>query len=215
MRKLAVALAVLASLTSSAFAAEGPLMVRLRGVYVQTADKSDAFTVDGVTIPADRITVGKKFIPEVDFSYFILPNLSAELILTHPQEHDVRIRNMGSLGTITELPPCLTIQWHFLPGALVNPYLGVGGNFTLITDQDLVSPELPTLGVVPLKIDKTSFGVVGQVGADVKLGEKLYANLDVKYVKMGFDVKVKANGAKLTHVDVDPWLIGAGLGYRF
>jgi outer membrane protein len=200
MRKFAVALAVLASLTSSAFAAEGPLMVRLRGVYVQTADKSSA-----TPLPKNDIVLDKKFIPEVDFSYFVLPNLSLELILTHPQKHEVFSKTLGSLGTVTELPPCLTLQWHFLPDAALNPYIGVGGNMTLITDYQLGG----------LKIARTSFGAVGQVGADVKLAEHLYANIDVKYVTMAFDVKDKATNTKVTKVTVDPWLVGLGLGYRF
>jgi outer membrane protein len=207
MRKLAVALAVLASLTSSAYA-ESPLMVRLRGVYVQTADKSDPITAIGVT--KNDITSEKKLIPEIDFSYFFIPNLSAELILTVPQKHDIRVKGVGSLGTVTELPPCLTAQWHFLPGAGINPYVGVGANLTLITEQDLVAPVAG-----PVKIDKTSVGVVGQVGADVQLAPNLYANVDVKYVQMGFDVKVKASDAKVSHVTLDPWLVGLGLGYRF
>jgi outer membrane protein len=207
MRKFAVALAVLASLTSSAFAEEGPLMVRLRGVYVQTADKSDA--VPGLLTKND-ITVESKLIPEVDFSYFILPNLSAELILTAPQKHNVAVKGLGSLGSVTELPPCLTAQWHFLPGAGVNPYVGVGANMTLITGYDLTAPVAG-----PLKIARTSFGFVGQLGADLKLSGNLFANIDVKYVSMGFDVKDKATNSKVTTVTLDPWLVGMGLGYRF
>ena len=201
MRKFAVALAVLASLTSSAFAEEGPLMVRLRGVYVQTANKSDAVGA----LQKNDIMVDSKLIPEVDFSYFFLPNLSAELILTAPQKHEVRAKGNVSLGSVTELPPCLTAQWHFLPGAGVNPYVGVGANMTLITGQDLGG----------LYLNKTSFGFVGQLGADLKLGGNLYANIDVKYVTMGFDVKAKADNSKVTTVTLDPWLVGMGLGYRF
>jgi outer membrane protein len=208
MRKFAVALAVLASLTSSAFADESPLMVRLRGVYVQTANKSDAITALGVT--KNDITAESKLIPEVDFSYFFIPNLSAELILTVPQKHDIRVKGLGSLGTVTELPPCLTAQWHFMPGAAVNPYLGVGANMTLITGQDLVAPVAGALYV-----NKTSFGYVGQLGADFKLSGNLYANVDVKYVSMKFDVKDKATNTKVTTVTLDPWLLGMGVGYRF
>ncbi len=207
MRKFAVALAVLASLTSSAVAAEGPLMVRLRGVYVQTANQSDA--VAGLLTKND-ITVESKLIPELDFSYFVIPNVALELILTAPQKHDVRVKGLGSLGSVTELPPCLTAQFHILPGAGIDPYVGVGGNMTLVTGQDLAVP-----GVGALYVNKTSFGFVGQVGADVKLGSNLYANVDVKYVQMGFDVKVKASGAKVSHVTLDPWLVGLGVGYRF
>ncbi|WP_306597834.1 OmpW family outer membrane protein [Geothrix sp. 21YS21S-2] len=40
-------------------------------------------------------------------------------------------------------------------------------------------------------------------------------NLDVKYAKLGSDVKLAANGAKVSAVQLDPMLIGVGVGYRF
>jgi outer membrane protein len=205
MRKFAVALAVLASLTSSAVAQEIPLMVRLRAVGVVPADKSSAGA-----LPADAVHVSNKLIPEVDFTYFfLLPNLSAELILTYPQKHDVTLKDGGNIGTVTHLPPCLTAQWHFLPGAVANPYLGAGVNLTLITDQDL--------GKGTLKLDpKTSVGFAAQAGIDVKVAPQVFLNFDVKYVTpLAFDVKAKADNSKVTTVNLDPWLFGAGVGYRF
>jgi outer membrane protein len=203
MRKLAVALAVLASLTSSAFAAEGPLMVRLRGVYILPADKNTA--IGGAAGTEDKISLSKKAIPEVDFSYFFSPNLAAELILTYPQKHDVKLDGT-KIGTVTHLPPCLTAQWHFLPGSVANPYLGAGVNLTLLTAQSLPSG---------LKLDKTSVGFAGQVGVDVKVAPQVYVNADVKYVApMAFKLKA-SDGTKLSTVTVSPWLLGVGVGYRF
>jgi len=202
MRKFALAFAALASLCGTAMAAEGPLMVRLRGVYIIPADGSKAES----GLPKDAITVSKKLIPEVDFSYFFTPNISAELILTYPQEHDVKLSGT-KIGTVTHLPPVLSAQYHFIPGGMINPYVGLGLNLTLITDQKLAGGAL--------KISDSSVGVSGQVGADIKVAEQIYVNVDVKYVTMGYDVKVKASGAKVTSIDVSPWLLGVGLGYRF
>jgi outer membrane protein len=207
MRKFALAFAALASLCGTAMAAEGPLMVRLRGVYILPADKSDAVPALGITAK-DQITVSAKFIPEVDFSYFFTPNISAELILTYPQEHDVKITGIGKIGTVTHLPPVLSAQYHFIPGGVVNPYVGLGVNLTLITAQKLHAGA-------DLKISDSSVGVSGQVGADFKVADQIYVNVDVKYVTMGYDVKVKASGTKVSAVDVSPWLLGAGVGYRF
>jgi outer membrane protein len=204
MRKFAVALAVLASLTSSAIAAEGPFMVRARGIFVSPANKNTA--IGGAAGTADTVSLSDKFIPEVDFSYFFLvPNLSAELILTYPQKHNVKVDG-NKIGTVTHLPPCLTAQWHFLPGFVANPYVGAGVNLTLLTAQDLPSG---------LKLDKTSVGFAGQVGVDVKVAEQIYVNADVKYVTpMSFALKA-SDGTKLSTVTVSPWLLGVGVGYRF
>lgn len=214
MGKIAAAVLLLSSLVAPAAAAEGPLLVRVRGVYILTADKSDAIPALGIN-SKDVISVSRKLIPEVDFSYFITPNLSAELILTYPQKHDVKVDAGGTkidVGSFSHLPPVLSLQWHFLPGGVVNPYVGLGLNLTLITSQDLAVPGATPL---PLEVSKSSVGIAGQVGADFMVAPQWYINADVKYVTLGVDVKVKASGTKVSHATLNPWLLGLGVGYRF
>jgi len=208
MTKRMLLLATIAAtllLPAAATAAEGAFMVRLRALYLTPADKSDA--IPSLSVPADAITVSKKLIPDVDVSYFFTPNLATELVLTYPQQHDVKLSGT-KIGTFSHLPPTLTLQWHFLPDQLVNPYLGAGVNLTLITAQDINVP-----GVGELTLSKSSVGFAAQVGADVKIVDGWYANVDVKWVQIGVDVK--AGGQKVSAVKVDPWLFGAGVGYRF
>ena len=204
MKKIvSAALTGLALLATSALhAEEGPLLVRVRGVYISPADKSDANTAAG--IPADAITVSTKTIPEVDFTYFFTKNFAAELILTYPQEHDVFLAG-DKIGTFKHLPPTLTAQWHFLPDGPVDPYIGAGVNLTLISGVDLAGGTLD--------LDSSSVGLAGQLGLDIKVAPKWVLNLDAKYVQISSDVK--AGGAKISAVQVDPWLLGAGVGYRF
>jgi len=203
MKKLATLTLLAAALAAPTLRAEeGPWMVRLRAVALQPADKSDAFS----TVQADAIHVSKKTIPDVDISYFFTPNFSTELVLTVPQEHDVTL-NGAKLGTFKHLPPTLTAQWRFLPGAAFNPYVGAGLNLTLISDVKLAGGALD--------LDKTSVGLAAQVGADIRLAPNWYLNVDVKYVQIKSDVKDAATGAKVTTVKVDPMLYGVGVGYRF
>jgi outer membrane protein len=183
-------------------AQEGPWLVRLRAVALEPANKSDA----APGLPADAIHVSSKTIPELDFSYFFTKNLSAELVLTVPQEHDVTL--MGTkIGTFKELPPTLTAQWHFRPGQTVNPYVGAGLNLTLISDVKLASGALD--------LDKHSVGLAAGAGVDFQVARNCFINLDVKYVQIRSDVKVAATGQKVTTVKVDPMLYGVGVGYRF
>lgn len=192
---------------SSALAQEGPWMIRARGVYISTADKSDA--IPALSVPADVITVSKKLIPEVDITRFFGKNFAAELILTYPQKHEVEL-NGTLLGTFKHLPPVLSLQYHFSPAANVRPYVGVGANLTLISNVALAVP-----GVGALDLDDYSVGVSGQAGVDFKISPKMFFNVDVKYVTLGSDVFLKASGAKVSRVTINPWLIGAGFGYRF
>lgn len=208
MRKIPY-LAVLAAVLvpGAALAQDGPLMIRARGVYIRTADKSDA--IPSLRVPADAITVSKKLIPEVDFSYFLTPRIAAELILTYPQQHDVELSGT-KIGTFKHLPPVLSLQYHFAPEAQVRPYLGVGANLTLISNVKLAVP-----GVGALDLENYSVGVSGQGGVDIKIGPKLYLNADVKYVSLASDVMLAATDAKVSAVKINPWLLGVGLGYRF
>lgn len=202
MKKQVLAALIAAGLSIPAFAQsapEGNWMVRVRAVNIDTANKSDAFG----TVGKDEVHVSDKVIPEVDISYFITPNIAAELILTYPQEHNVSIAG-AKIGTVEELPPTLLLQYHFMPEGKFRPYVGLGVNYTLYTNDDL-PPGLST--------DNDSIGLALQVGMDVQLAPQWFLNVDLKKVKMGTDVS--ANGTKVTHLDIDPWLFGVGVGYRF
>lgn len=208
MKKLVVlALLGVALVPSIALAQEGSLLVRARAVYIYPADKSDA--IPSLKVPDDAITVSKKTIPEVDFTYFLTKNIAAELILTYPQKHDVKLSGTN-IGTFKHLPPVLSLQYHLAPEGTLRPYIGVGANLTLISNVELTVP-----GVGALDLSSPSVGVSGQAGFDFKLSPKLFFNADAKWVMLRSDVELKAGGTKVSVVRVDPWLIGVGLGYRF
>ena len=185
--------------------ADGPWMVRVRALSLTPADKSDA--IPSLSVAADAITVSDKIFPEIDISYFFTKNFAAELVLTYPQQHDVKL-GATKIGTFKHLPPTLLAQYHFMPDGLVRPYIGAGANLTLISSVKLNVP-----GVGALKLDDTSVGAAGQIGADIRLAPGQFLNVDVKKVMIGSDVF--AGTAKVSAVKIDPWLISVGYGIRF
>jgi outer membrane protein len=211
---IAAALASAALLSVPATAAEGAWVVRLRAVDIIPANKSDPVAALG--LGADRIEVSKKWIPDVDFEYFFTPNWSTELVLTVPQKHEVSVSGVGSLGTFKHLPPTLTAKYNFMPDGTVRPYVGVGINLTLMMSVDLAVPAAvsPTEAVLPLKLENHSIGAAAQVGADIKIADHWFANVDAKYVQIRSDVSAVGVG-KVSRVKVDPWLLGVGVAYRF
>ena len=61
-----------------------------------------------------------------------------------------------------------------------------------------------------------SFGYALQVGLDYKITEKVYLNLDIKKLYLSTEARVNAGGTKVkADVDIDPLLVGVGIGYRF
>ena len=185
--------AALVSGTAFAQANDGQWMVRVRAVNLQSANADST----GLAL-----SVNDKTIPEVDFTYFYTKNLAVELILTVPQEHDLRAGG-AKIGTVTHLPPTLLAQYHF-DAAGLKPYIGAGVNYTRFTDATLPA------GV---DIKRDSYGGALQIGVDIPLTGGMYLNFDVKKAFIGTDVS--AGGAKAGTFKVDPLLVGLGIGWRF
>jgi outer membrane protein len=204
MKKSAVVLAILASaLFSNAAMAQqqSPWMVRVRALNLDPDKKSDP--VGGVGA-RDRVTVDSKTFPEFDISYFFTPNIAAELILTYPQKHDVRLDG-NKIGTLKHLPPTLLAQYHFMPAKSFDPYLGVGINYTSITSVHLLND---TAG-----LDHSSVGYALQAGVDFNLDKNWSINFDVKKLRLRTDLTL--GGVKVSNLQVDPLLVAVGVGYRF
>lgn len=202
MKKTSLLLALAAlGFAGQALAQQSPWQVRVRAVHIDTANQSDPVGGAGA---ADRLTVSNKTIPEVDISYFLTPHIAAELILTVPQKHTVRLDG-ADIGTFKHLPPTLTLQYHFTPGADISPYVGAGLNYTAIGKVKLLG------GAADL--ENQSFGAALQAGVDFRIDRHWVFNVDVKKVQIRSDVII--GGAKASAVKLDPLLVGVGLGYRF
>ncbi|OGB74091.1 MAG: hypothetical protein A3G82_15790, partial [Burkholderiales bacterium RIFCSPLOWO2_12_FULL_67_210] len=169
-------------------------LVRARAVHLDSANKDTT----GL-----GLEINNKWLPEVDFTYFLSPNLAAELILTVPQKHTMTAGG-ANIGSLRHLPPTLTVQYHFDLGG-VKPYVGAGLNYTRFSSVKLLG------GAADVK--RNSFGPALQVGVDVPLTGNMYLNFDVKKVFIKTDVL--AGGVKAGTFKVDPLLVGMGLGWRF
>ncbi|MBI2308928.1 MAG: OmpW family protein [Rhodocyclales bacterium] len=213
LKLLALSAALAAALPAAAqqATAEGNWLVRVRAVNVDTANGSTPIAALGV--PSNAIHVESKTIPELDISYFFTKNIAAELILTVPQKHDVKVTSsaLGAFkaGSFHLLPPTLTAQWHFNPEGDFRPYVGLG-----VTYSDYSANKLSVPGVAKLKLDNDYFGPAVQVGFDYKLTKNLFFNLDVKKAHVRSDLEAEGLG-KVSRVKVDPLLVGVGLGWRF
>jgi outer membrane protein len=216
-KKIVVAVAAGTLLASfNAVAEDGNWMMRVRAVYIDWVQESSP--VGQLGLPANDIHLEKKWAPEVDFTYFFTKNLAAELILTYPQKHTVRVQSLASdVGSLHELPPSLILQYHFTPEAQYRPYVGAGFNYTTYSRVDLA----PLNGVVNTalggthnaSVDRTNLGGVLQAGMDFKVGANSYINLDVKKVYIQSDLYL--DGAKISTIKGDPVLWGIGYGFRF
>ena len=62
-----------------------------------------------------------------------------------------------------------------------------------------------------------SFGWAAQVGVDIDLNEKMFLNLDVKYIDIDTTTRLTttAAGVQKVKVNLDPLVVGVGVGWRF
>lgn len=200
-----------ATLPAHAEKAAGDLLVRGRVIHVKP-DEGSSLKL-GTSAIAGHAAVSNSTVPELDFSYFFTDNIAAELILgtTH---HDVAAKGspLGAsvdLGDVWLLPPTLTVQYHFNPKGKISPYIGAGVNYTIFYGDDPGAA---------LGIDyDNAFGLAAQAGVDVELSDRWSLNFDVKKLWLNTDVKVNAGLASPVNakVDLDPWIFGVGIGYRF
>lgn len=178
--------------------------VRLRGVAVMPNASATIGVIGG------DVEIGDRFIPELDFTYFFTENISAELILG-TAKHDVKAVKTAlgevDLGYVWLLPPTLSLQYHFNIEKF-RPYVGASVNYTFFYNEDP--------GAVVNVDYEDSFGFGGQIGFDYDLDDTFFLNVDAKYLVLGTDVSVDAGTAVLpADVDINPLLIGFGVGMKF
>lgn len=176
----------------------GDFMLRARALGVNPQENSTMNI-------ADSVKINNSLVPELDATYFFTPNISAELIAAVTR-HDVKTKGGVDAGSSWLLPPTLTLQYHFNQMQDIKPYLGAGVNYTHFYNSDA--------GALNSVEYKDSFGGALQAGFDVPIRDNWYFNADVKKVFINTTAKFSPSGVR-ADVDINPWLIGVGIGYKF
>jgi outer membrane protein len=203
MKKIALLAAVAAcAISAQASAAAGDWMVRARAIAI-TPDEESTINIGG------KADFNNQIVPELDFSYFFTDNIAAELILA-TAKHNATAEGTAlgdvDVGSAWVLPPTLTLQYHFTNFEHFKPYLGAGINYTIYYNQDPGALN-------SIDIDN-AFGLALQAGVDVPINEKWGWNIDVKRIFVDADAKWNG-GAVTADIDLDPWVIGTGISYKF
>jgi outer membrane protein len=144
----------------------------------------------------------------INFTYMMTANWAVELLAAYPFEHDIYLVDGPETGSTKHLPPTVSLQYHFLPDSTFQPYIGAGVNYTTFFSEKLYGP----LAGNHLSLDD-SWGLAGEIGADFMLGDAWFLNVSVRYIDINTDAKV--NGENIGKVNIDPWVYGAHVGYRF
>lgn len=185
--------------------------VRLRAVGVAPEESATIGIIGG------DVAISNALIPELDFTYFFTENFAAELILG-TAKHDVQAINTAAgdvnLGSVWLLPPTLTAQYHFYTSdkKVFKPYIGAGVNYTLFYN-------VKSGDVADVTYDN-ALGYAAQLGFDLMVDDTFFINVDVKRLFLSTDVCVDASNLAPgliipAEVDINPWLVGVGVGMKF
>lgn len=200
---LATAMVLTATAATAASYEPGTVLVRIRALEV-IPDVGSSVNIGG------KIDVTDVGIPEIDATYFFDAHWAIEVIAgtTHHGIHIKGINGLDQIGSTWLLPPTVTVQYHFDLGAL-QPYLGAGVNYSLFYNKR----GIPALGKLKLT---DQWGAAVQAGVDIPLGAdgRYFLNFDVKKIFVSTHASFAASAAT-AKVDVNPWLLGAGVGVRF
>jgi len=185
--------------------------VRLKAVGVAPEESATIGIIGG------DVAISNALIPELDFTYFFTENFAAELILG-TAKHDVQAINTAAgdvnLGSVWLLPPTLTAQYHFYTSdkKVFKPYIGAGVNYTLFYN-------VKSGDVADVTYDN-ALGYAAQLGFDLMVDDTFFVNVDVKRLFLSTDVSVDASNLAPgliipAEVDINPWLVGVGVGMKF
>ena len=207
--------AVFASVPAQA--KQGDILVRLRGIVVAPNEKSGSVLP---AFPGEKVSIDNAVAPEIDVTWMASDHIGFELIAaTTKHSASGRTGTTGSIGKLAStwvLPPTLTAQYHFLPDAPVRPYVGAGVNYTLFYSEDASGALESAVGKTKVHMSD-SFGWAAQAGVDIDLNDRLFLNIDVKYIDIDTTARLSttAAGVQKVHVDLDPLVFGIGVGMRF
>ena len=203
-----------------------PWMVRLRVLGVLPDNGGSTAIVagsDALSSPYSGLSVSNEVAPELDVSYFFTKNIGAELALgaTRLSVNGTGALNGLQLERTTLLTPTLTLQYHYLDFGAFKPYVGVGFGYAAFVKTHAAEVcNADGLWITKVHNVNTFDGVV-QFGFDYMLGRHWAINVDVKKLWLRPDYTATINSTTLgaIHVNgtahIDPWLVGAGIAYKF
>lgn len=175
---------------------------------------------DLIGLPADSQTeASDSVVPTVAIEYFVSPSFSLETICC-VTPHDVTgagaLEGAELIDDAIILPASLTAKYHFNLGGGIKPYLGAGATYFMIFSED-VGADAAALGGTDVDLSD-EFGFLLQGGVDIALNDRgLGLSLDAKRYFVGTTATFSAGQtvALQSEHDLDPWVLSAGLAYRF
>lgn len=155
---------------------EGDWIVRFGVTDVRPNDSSTGFS--GASTVGAAVASSAK--PSLTLSYMLKNNIGVELLVAVPFSHDISATGAltGKVAETKQLPPTLSLQYHFKAQSKIRPYVGAGINFTNFFDIKTTGGALTSLDL------DDSWGMAAQLGVDYDIGNDWFINLELRYINI-------------------------------
>ncbi len=191
------------------------VMIRGGFAYLKWSEGATV-NVGGQVVPGGTTRLSNNKGVEIDFSYFLNPNVSVAVAVGVPPTTTLygagTLASAGELGKVTYGPGSATVLYHLTAFGPVKPYVGAGVNYTIIfKTKDRLLQDFKA---------KDTVGPVLQGGVDIALNKNFGIYFDAKKIfatsnttwKLPTPVGLAPGTAK---VKLDPVVLNAGVSFRF
>ena len=214
------ALAVALTFPGQAAAKAGDVQFKLLGTFVAPDGKLTDVKVDRIGLPAGTQTkADDNLVPTVAVEYYVTDAISVETIAGVTQ-HDVdgrgALAGAGLVSNVKIVPATLTLKYHFGSDGGVQPYVGAGPSYFIFIDEK-PGATAAALGATRQKMND-KLGVALQAGVDIPVNAKgLAVTFDAKRYFLRTTARWYAGTTEVlqTRHKLDPWVISAGVAFRF
>ena len=188
----------------------GSFVVRGGAVHVAPDDSSDSIVLAGGTDTGTEAAVDSNTQLGLRATYMFTDSLGLGLLAATPFKHNITgnggVLDGVDLGETKHLPPTLTLQYYpMASGSALQPYAGIGVNYTTFFD------EQSDLGELTLE---DSVGAAVELGVDYMLDDNFGLNAAVWYADIETEAEVKGVTEKFD-VQIDPMVYMIGMTYKF
>lgn len=207
----------------------GDFAVRAGVTLVDPDESSDLVEANGATLSLAGGTSELGVDPDTQlgltFEYFLTKNWGIELLASTPFTHDAE--GQGELAGLkiaeaTQLPPTLSVMYHFDQFGKFEPYVGAGINYTIFFDEDIASEGANAIEAITgltggdVELDD-SVGLALQVGFDYHVDEHWLLNASVRYIDLETEAEITFDGGTVVSadIDIDPYVYTLAVGYKF
>ena len=183
----------------SAYAvSQGDWLLRFGGAQVSPNDSSHGVVAD------NAIGVDGNAQPFINLTYMLKDNIGLEVLASLPFKHDITL-NGSKIAETKQLPPTISVQYHFTPKNSIRPYVGLGLNYTIFFSEKATST------ITSISLDDST-GLAAQVGVDGDINKSWFWNADLRYIKISTTAKTNIGNID---VDINPWVFSFGVGTHF